>query len=119
MAMETSLQQTNILQQFGAWMKSYRNSFRGPANRRPARLAATADKGDVQRDFPPGHAERFGHGLGRSTGDLRRGPLLALAVVEMRGAIHGLHGRFRKARRVTFEDKPTTPKESDVRFAEA
>jgi len=35
MAMETSLQQRNILQQFGAWMKIYGNSFMGPANRRP------------------------------------------------------------------------------------
>jgi hypothetical protein len=97
MAMETSLQQTNILQQFGAWMKTYRNSFRGPANRRPE-SATAADKGDVQRDFSSGYAERFGHGLGRSAGDLRRGPQLALAVVEMRGAIHGLHGRVSRCR---------------------
>jgi len=34
MAMETSLQQTSILQQMGAWMKIYGNSFMGPANQR-------------------------------------------------------------------------------------
>src|SRR6266849_10220637 len=40
MAMETSLQQTNILQQFGAWMKIYGNSFMGPANQRPESATA-------------------------------------------------------------------------------
>src|SRR5882762_7949405 len=43
MAMETSLQQTNILQQFGAWMKIYRNSLMGPANRPLESAAAGYD----------------------------------------------------------------------------
>jgi hypothetical protein len=34
MAMETSLQQMDILQQIGAWMKIYGNSFMGLANQR-------------------------------------------------------------------------------------